>query len=205
MPKKKLNSREFESEIFATVNTINKLYSEYKQGNIKDFFFQKSIKNAMNNLINLNIKLNEENIDFSELLDKMKFTKEYYNAISIINEVSSLEFATDNYPKSVSSSILKIPKITSDITSAFITLMDAIKLYDPDTNELIQGLFNDLIHHLEKFPGLEGIKRAISKIFTNFINSESRIALNKNFRNSFVDEIYKVYKTFQHKLTLADN
>ena len=99
MSKEKSNSREFESEIFATVNTINKLYNEYKQGNVKDFFFQRSIKNAMNNLIHINIKLNEENLDLSNLLKTMKFTQEYYNAISIINEVSSLEVSTDNFPK----------------------------------------------------------------------------------------------------------
>jgi hypothetical protein len=191
-----------ESEIFATVNTIIKLSNEYQQGNLKDTFFQRSIKNAMDNLIRINMKLNEENLQLSEMLEKMNFTQQYHNAISTINEASSLDFVNGTFPKSVSSSLLKIPGISSEITSSFITLMDAIKLYEYDNFGLIQGLFQDLIQNLEKFPGLEDIKRNVIKNYNNLIRNKGKIAQNTQQRNKFVDEIYKVYKEFQKKLNL---
>jgi len=196
------NSSEFESEIYATVNTIIKLFSEFQQGNLKDTFFQRSIRNAMDNLIRINIKINEKNLDLSELLEKMNFTQQYHYAISTINEASSLEFVNTPFPKSVSSSLLKIPGISSEITSSFITLMDAIKLYEYDNYDLIQGLFQDLKENLEKFPGLEAIKRNIVQNYNNFINNKGKIAHSTQLRNEFVDEIYKVYKEFQQKLNL---
>ena len=156
----------------------------------------------MNTLLHVNIKLNEDNIELSKLLDHMNFTQEYHNAITIINEVSSLEFTTAQFPKSVSLSLLKIPGISSEITSSFITLMDAIKLYEFDNHEIIIGLFQDLILNLEKFPGLESIKREVIRKNNTLIQNKSKITQDLQYRNRFVDEIYQVYKTFKHKLNL---
>ena len=46
---------EIESELFALINTVINLYNKYQNGDLKDNFFQKSIKNCMNELLKINI------------------------------------------------------------------------------------------------------------------------------------------------------
>ncbi|NHJ22955.1 MAG: hypothetical protein EAX89_00160 [Candidatus Lokiarchaeota archaeon] len=202
MSEKEKNLDEIESEIFSLVNTIIKLNSNYISGVIEDHFFKRSIKNAMNNLINIHFILNENNLKLLEILDQMKFTEEYYKAISIINNASSLNFNSNTFSSSVSSSILQIPGTTSEITASFITLMDGLKLVEFENYEFIFGLFKDLITNLEKFPGLELIKRKISSIYDNFRSNKTQFFSNTQFRNSLIDEVYTMYNDFQQKLNL---
>jgi hypothetical protein len=156
----------------------------------------------MNNLININFKLNEHNLKLVVILEQMKFTQEYYKAISIINNASSLDFNSNAYSNSVSTSILQIPGTTSEITSSFITLMDALKLIDLENHEFIFSHFQELINNLAKFPGLEIIRRKVSTICNNFQSNKSRFFQSSQYRNLIIDDVYTAYNEFQQKLNL---
>jgi len=197
------NKSELESEIFATVNTILNLNLKYQKGILKEVFFQRSIKSATNDLLELNLSLNKCNIALSKLLNHMNFTDDYYKAIDIINKISSLNFSTSQFSESISSSILEIPGITSEITASFITLIDALKLSSFDNNELIFGLFKDLKKNLDKFPGLELDKIKLQKIFEEILQNEEKIANNKNYRDTIADSLYDLYVVFKEKLNLG--
>jgi len=194
---------EFESEIFATVNTILNLYQKYQKGILKEIFFQRSIKSATNDLLELNLSLNKHNIVLSKLLNHMNFTDDYYKAIDIINKISSLNFSTNQFSESLSSSILEIPGITSEITASFITLIDALKLDGFDNNELIFGFFKDLKKNFDRFPGLELDKIKLQKIFEEILQNEEKIANNKNYRDTISDDLYDLYVVFKEKLNLG--
>ena len=135
---------ELESELFAIVNTIINLDQKYQTGNLKENFYQRSLKSAMNDLLKINLSLNKNNIELSKLLANMNITDNYYKAIDIINKMSLLNFSTNRFSKTTSSSILEIPRISSEITSSFITVMDALKLETFDNNEIIFDLFKNL-------------------------------------------------------------
>ncbi len=150
----KNSKSELESEIFATINTILNLNQKYQKGILKESFFQRSIKSATNDLLELNLSLNKHNIVLSKLLNHMNFAEDYYKAINIINKISSLNFSTNQFSKSLSSSILDLPGITSEITASFITLIDALKLDGFDNIELIFEFFKDLKKNFDRFPGL---------------------------------------------------
>jgi hypothetical protein len=202
---KKTNSEissELESELFATVNTINNLNQKYQSGNLKDNFFQKSIKSAMNDLLKINLALNEKNLELSKLLAKMNITDEYHKAIDIINKMSSLNISTNQFSNSTSSSMLEIPGLSSEITSSFITLIDALKLETFDDREIIVGLFKDLKKNFDRFPGLELSKVKLTKIYQKFLNNEEKIVNNRIYRNSLADELYIVFQEFKKKLNL---
>ncbi|MFW9819991.1 MAG: hypothetical protein ACFFE5_10310 [Candidatus Thorarchaeota archaeon] len=109
----------------------------------------------MNDLIKINLALNENNIELTKLLAEMNITDEYYKAIDVINKISSLNITTNQFSKSTSSSILEIPKLSSEITSSFITLMDALKLETFDDNDIFFDLIKDLKKSFDRFPGLE--------------------------------------------------
>lgn len=204
MTNRKKNSKfELESEIFATINTILNLNQKYQKGILKELFFQRSIKSATNDLLELNLSLNKHNIVLSKLLNHMNFTEDYYKAINIINKMSSLNFSTNQFSESLSSSILEIPGITSEITASFITLIDALKLSSFDNNELIFGLFKDLKKNLDKFPGLELDKIKLQKIFEEILQNEEKIANNKNYRDTIADDLYDLYVVFKEKLNLG--
>jgi len=194
---------ELESEIFATINTIFNLEQKYQKGILKENFFQRSIKSATNDLLGLNLSLNKHNIVLSKLLNHMNFADDYYKAIDIINKMSSLNFSTNQFSESLSSSILEIPGITSEITASFITLMDALKLDDFDDNELIFGLFKDLKKNFDRFPGLELDKINLQNIFKEILQNEEKIVNNKNYRDSIANDLYVLYSLFLKKLNIG--
>jgi len=191
-----------ESEIYAVIKTILNLAQKYQSASLKDNFFQKSIKNATNNLLTINISLSKHNLILSEVLENMNYADEYYQAIDIINKISPLEFPAEKYSKSVSSSFLEIPKLTSEITSSFITLMDVLKLNDFQDEDLIFGLFADLKNQFDKFPGLELSKVKLQKVYQEYEHNSQRISTNKNYRDLIVDELYALFNDFKRKLNL---
>jgi len=191
-----------ESELYAVIKTILNLDHKYQSGSLKDNFFQKSIKNATNNLLTINISLSKHNLILSEMLKSMNYADEYYRAIDIINKISPLEFPAEIYSKSVSSSFLEIPKLTSEITSSFITLMDALKLKDFYNEDLIFGLFTDLKNQFGKFPGLELSKVKLQKVYQEYKHSPQKISTNKNYRDLVADELYALFNDFKRKLNL---
>ena len=193
---------DLESELFATVNTVLSLNQKYQAGNIKENFFQRSIKTAMNDLLKINLALNKENIDLSKLLDRMNIADKYYQAINVINKVSSLNISTDQLSKTTSSSMLEIPGLSSEITSSFITLMDALKLESFNNNEIIIDLFKTLKKNFDRFPGLELSKVKLAKIYQNFLKNNEKISTNRNFRNSIGENLYVVYKEFKEEINL---
>jgi hypothetical protein len=195
-------SSEIESELFAVVNTIMTLNQKYQSGNLKENFFQRSIKSAMNDLFKINQSLNKNSLDLSKFLAKMNITDDYYKAIDIINKISSLNISTNQFSKSTSSSILEIPRLTSEITSSFITLMDALKLESFDNNEIIFDLIKDLKKSFDKFPGLELSKIKLSKIYQEFLINGEEIISHKKIRDSMTDDLYEVFKGFKEKLKL---
>ena len=168
---------ELEAELYAIVNTIINLNQKYQSGNLKDNFFQRSIKSAMNDLLKVNLSLNKNNIELSKFLAKMNITDDYYKAIEIINKLSSLNISTNQFSKTTSSSILEIPGLTSEITSSFITVMDALKLETFDNNEIIFDLIKDLKKNFDRFPGLELSKVKLTKIYQEILKNGEKKSL----------------------------
>lgn len=191
-----------ESELFAIVNTIISLNQKFQSGNLKENFFQRSIKNALNDMLKINLALNKNHIELSNLLTSMNITDDYHKAIDVINKISSLNISTNQVSKSTSSSILEIPRLTSEITSLFITLMDALKLETFDNNEIIFDLIKDLKKNFDKFPGLELSKVKLAKIYQEFLESGEKIVIHKKLRDSVADDLYIVFKEFKEKLNL---
>jgi len=194
---------ELESELFAIVNTIINLDQKYQSGNLKENFFLRAIKSAMNDMLKINLSLNKNNIELSKLLANMNITDNYYKAIDVINKISLLNFSTNQFSKTTSSSILEIPRISSEITSSFITVMDALKLETFDNNEIIFDLFKNLKKNFDRFPGLELGKVKLTKIYEEFLKNGEKIVHNQKYRDSIADDLYVVFKEFKEKLNLA--
>ncbi|MFX1500780.1 MAG: hypothetical protein ACFFDH_07435, partial [Promethearchaeota archaeon] len=150
------NNPKIESELFALVKSITNLNNKYQKGIVNEIFFRKTLKNAMNNLLKLNLVLKENHIQMADLLKEMNLSQEYNSVIEIINRVSSLNMIDDTQEMK-KHTFLELPGITSEITSSFITLMDALTLEGLRKKDLILKLFNELNHHLGNFPGLDDI------------------------------------------------
>ncbi|MFX0073509.1 MAG: hypothetical protein ACFFAO_20725 [Candidatus Hermodarchaeota archaeon] len=202
---------EIESELFALVNSIIKLYNKYNEGRLTFNFFIKALKNAMRGLTKINLFYNEKGIAIPDLLIKMKLTKEYNTAMNILKEFSNLnstnEFITshnNNFLKIENNTsphlIFELPKITSEITSSFITLMDALKLEGIKNSVFIIKLFDDLKKNIKKFPGLEEVQFKINQIFQKVSRNPNNLVENKKFREIVVDKLYQIFLEFQQKL-----
>lgn len=156
--------------------------------------------------------MDEHDIDLSVLLKKMNFTSQYFTTIDIINQISALEFPNTFSKKSekepsrsskdLSSTVLELPAITLKITSAFITLMDALKLKGFQEIELIENLFVDLKKSLKKFPGMDNLLTKVKKMHERVKIKSHNEDKAKKFIEEIVDEIYQIYLEFQNKLNL---
>ena len=203
---------EIESELFALVSSIINLSKKYHEGTINDNFFKKSIQNAMKGVLKLNLYFNENDIPLIFILKKMNFVEEYNQALKILKEISALNFPEElieienknssQFEHDSTFSLLELPGITSEITSSFITLMDALKLDGLESNKLILKLFKDLKKDLKKFPGFDRILYEINEIYTHVDKNPHKLIESKRYRNIIVDKLYHIFKEFQHQLNL---
>ena len=193
-----LSKSEIESELFSILKTIPNLSEKYYEGTISEIFFQKSIRNAINGLLNIKIILKQENIFFSDFIKETNLVEEYNIAINVINQLSSLDLSEGSF-EGAKSSILELPSITSEITSSFITLMDALKLDSLHDNYLIIKLFTELNKNLKKFPGLEEIKHKVNEIGMITLRDIDDL-VKSNKLDNIADELYIVYKEFQNAI-----
>ncbi|MFW9826928.1 MAG: hypothetical protein ACFFEY_04825 [Candidatus Thorarchaeota archaeon] len=190
---------QIESEIFALIKSITNLNNKYQKGIVNENFFKKALKNAMNNLIKLNFTLKEKNLSFREILKRMNISQEYHSVIEIINHISSLNLP-NNELSSKNHSFLELPGITSEITSSFITLLDALTLNGLTKTEIIFTFFDDLIFNLSKFPGLDDLLikvKDIQKLAKSHIDD---LPSNPKFKEDLIDSLYYLFKEFQEKL-----
>ena len=201
-----------ESELYALVNTILNAYEKFKRGTIKDNFFQKKVRTTINELVKFNISLDQRKINLSNLLNKMNFTQQYYTAIDTINKMSALEFPEvlsegdsshkSQISKEISSTVLELPGITLEITSTFITLMDALKLKGFQEIELVDNLFKELSDNLKKFPGMDDLREKVKIVHNNTSEKAHFIDKDNRIIEEIVDEMYQIFKDFQNKLNL---
>ncbi|MFW9821740.1 MAG: hypothetical protein ACFFE4_02320 [Candidatus Thorarchaeota archaeon] len=198
--------KDIESELYALINTVLNADEKFEEGIINANFFRRTVKNAIKELLEFNIFLKEEKVDLSQLLKKMNFTEQYYNAISIINGLSKGDnkITPSHFKDKISPVVLELPGITLEITSSFITLMDALKLKGFKEKELIDNLFIELITNLKKFPGLDNLRRDIKIIYGNCLPKPQYEVENIKSSEDVVDEIYHVFKQFHRKLNLKD-
>ncbi len=195
------NDSKIESELFALVKSITNLNNKYQKGIVNDNFFRKALKSAMNNLLKLNFVLKDSNLQIADLLNKMDLSQEYNSVIDIINRVSSLDLP-DNDIAIKNRTFLELPGITSEITSSFITLMDALTLDGLVKKDLIFNLFNELNQNLGNFPGLDDILFKIKSIKKITVNHFDKLSSDAKFKDKLIDDLYQVFKEFQNKLHL---
>ena len=203
---------DIESELYALVTSINNLYEKYQEGIINENFFRKAIKNAMKGLLKIKLYFNEKKISLSEVLIYMNLIEQYNRAVKIFKEIydsSSPEEFHENGRKKIShfnnnlrDSILELPGITSEITSSFITLMDALKLEGISSSDLILKLFKELRRNIKRFPGLDMIQFEINEIYDYVLKNPQNLIKNKKFREIIGDKLYYIFKEFQRKLNL---
>jgi hypothetical protein len=204
-----------ESELYALIHTILNAYEKFREGSINSIFFQKTVKNTINDLMKFNFYLDEKKIDLSLLLKKMNLTGKYYEVIRIINSISSIDLSNaapgedqSEQPlisKEINPAILELPRITLEITSSFITLMDALKLKGLKDSELITNLFKQLIKNIKKFPGIDDLLEKTKEIYKRSLVDSIDIERVDNLSEIVVDEIYQIFKQFQYKLDIKQH
>ena len=203
---------EIESELYALVNTIKNLWVKYQENTINENFFRKALRNAVKGLLKFNISLKEKGLLLSNVLKDMDFVKEYNSAVRTIDKVliinphkENFEFLDEDhshFSKSIKSSILELPGITSEITTSFITLMDALKLEGLRNCDLIMKLFKELKLSLNNFPGIDDITLKIEEIKSHASENTNLLIENRAYREKLVDHIYEIFKEFQNNLKM---
>jgi hypothetical protein len=98
--------------------------------------------------------------------------------------------------------VLALPGITLEITSAFITLMDILKLGSFNDTHLLQDIFEELIGNVKKFPGLEFIKVRLSRLREDLLKDKEKIVNNDIYREEVGKDLYLLFKEFHDKLNL---
>ena len=208
MPENELQDNEIESDLYAITHTIINLSERYQKADIKESFFQKSIKKVIDDLLKIHLKLRDQNLILSDILERTHLTQKYYQALNIINKVSALNFANvPSHEESPSSdkmrtSLLELPGITSKITSLFITILDALKLEAFSDISMLDDIFEELSSNIRKFPGLEKLELKITKLHKYLRENKNRLLKNKKLRTVIEDDIYSLYKEFQDILNI---
>ena len=191
---------------------FERLYEKYQKAKINNDFFQKSFRNSVYDLIQIKVALKKKHLPLSEIITEKEFVREYNNAIVVIDKISRVNYTKDlfkqyndsssKYSNLVQSSILNLPGITSEITSSFITIMDAIKLDVSVGNDFILDLFKGLKKKIIKFPGLDNIAKKFDKLYKHVSHNINIFQENNEYREKLVDHLYSLFKEFQDILSL---
>jgi len=171
---------------------------KYNNGLISDTFYAKSIKNAYRELLNIHFKIRENGLDISDILNQMKYTKEYRNALEMLNIIQT-QGIEDELSKP---SMLELPRMALEIASSLITIMDILKLGVIENPDLINKSFDELTVLFEKFPGLEKISDQFSVLRRDIIENKSELLKNNKYRDYIGDKLYSLYEEFRQKLNL---
>jgi len=203
---------EIESELFSLITSATNLFKKYEGGIINDNFFRKAVRNAMKGLLKINVSLKEKNLSLVNILKQMNLVEEYNNAVRLIDKVSKISPNDENsglftkshskFAHAMKATVLELPGITSEITTSFITLMDALKLDGLKSSELIIKLFNDLKWQLNKFPWGDEILAKIEKINEQVLENINFLIENKFYREKIVDQLYNSFNEFQNNINL---
>jgi hypothetical protein len=199
------NDSDLESEIYALVETIITLQMKYQKGAISDTFFQKTINNTYKELLTFHFKLKEKESSLSEILDNMDITNKYQQALDILTQgikSSSSKDMTSSSHTQKGSSVLALPVITLEITSAFITLMDILKLGSFNDTSFLEDTFDNLVGNVKKFPGLESFKFKVSHLREDLLKHKDKIVNDEIYREDIGKELYLLFKEFHDKLNL---
>ncbi len=190
-----------ESELFALVKSITNLNNKYQKGTVNDNFFRKALKSTMNNFLKLSFIIKENNLQLPDLLNKMNISREYNSVLDLINRIYTLNLS-DNKIITKNHSFLELPGITSEITSSFITLMDALTLDGLTKKEIIFNLFDELNHNLDNFPGLDDTLDKVKSVQKSAANQIDLLRSDAKLREKLINELYQIFKEFQNKLNL---
>lgn len=199
------HQNDLESEIFALVETVINLQKKYQNGDITDAFFQKTINNTYKELLKFHFKLKEKDLLLSDILNKMNIKDKYQKVLDILMQGIMSSSSADGTPTANTlkgSSVLALPGIALEITSAFITLMDILKLGSLNDTSLLQEIFEELIENIKLFPGLEYIHVKISHLREDLLNDKQKIINDDIYREEVGKELYILFKEFHDKLNL---
>jgi len=200
-----MTHQDLESEIFAIVETIINLQMKYQNGDISDTFFQKTINNTYKEILKFHFKLKEKELLLSDILDNMNIKNKYQKALDILTHRIISSSSGDISPSHITqkgSSVLALPGITLEITSALITMMDILKLVSFNDTNLLQEIFEELIGNVNKFPGLEYIKVKISSLRDDLLKDKEKIVNDETYREDVGKELYLLFTEFHDKLNL---
>lgn len=201
---------EIESELYSLVKTLTKVHNKYRLGEIQENFYLKSIKTSIRDLIQFNFDLQDKNVQLQDFLKKMDISDDYDMIINIINNVANLKanpkgehlVESRNATQKIQQAVLQLPGLSTEITTAFITLMDALKLGDIASGKLLKKLFSDLLTSLYKFPGLENVANSIENLSKQISGLEDNEIQNNHEQDALAEEIYSVFNEFKNKLNL---
>jgi hypothetical protein len=211
--KKSLNdlpSLEIESELYCSICSIINLYNKNQNGLINHNFFHKSLQNSYRKLRSINLHLKNHNISITDFVRKTDFIKDYNTALQIINEFSSkkislstLDLKSKNkrdFAQKLKETVLDLPSLTSEITSSFITLMDAIKLSSRHNQRLIFKFFNELKVTLHKIPEFHTYLQKVKKIEGHVKRNFDLLLEKEEYKEKVVNHLYNIYQEFQNQL-----
>ena len=78
--------------------------------------------------------------------------------------------------------------------------MDALKLKGLKENDLIGNLFRELIKNMKKFPGIDDILNKVKTTYKRILAYNEIEERANKFDEIIVDELYQIFREFQHKL-----
>lgn len=195
-----MNSSKLKPKLFALINSVLELEDKYQKGKISDSFFHKTLKSSMDSLMEIKIKLKESDISIVDLVKQMGIKQRYDKSLSIMDEVILSQEAPPSSQARFKTSVLELPSQTSQITSAFITLMDALQLDKIRDASYIHALFDDLKEALARVPMLNPILAKVNQVHAHALDHSEMILNSRSYKKKACDHLFAIFKQFEDAL-----
>ncbi len=142
---------EYEGELYSAIATLDRLATDFADGNIDDTFYRKQLQALIREAYKARISLEREgNFQMEEFIKKNQLEEKFPRGIEKLKLAEGKGTVVIPYQE-----LRRIPRKAADFVATSINLLDHLSLKSVAKIEYIVPMLDELYRILESFPGVD--------------------------------------------------
>ena len=143
---------ELESDLFASIATLNNLVQSYEDNEIEQIAYKKQLRSLIRGIFKSRMRLEKVGFNLDEFVKREKMAKQYPKGLKQLRMVEGVE--TADAISIPFDTLKKMPAKTADFVSSAIELIDLTRLKSVARADLLLADIDEMIHILKTFPSI---------------------------------------------------
>ena len=164
MTKEENKILELESDLYASIVTLDNLVQSYDKNEIEQIAYKKQLRSLIRGIFKSRMQLEKTGFDLEEFVKREKMDERYPKGLKQLRVVEGVE--TADAISIPFDTLKKIPAKTADFVSSAIELIDLTRLKSVARADLLLADIDEMLHILKTFPSIPQDHWAIADMNT---------------------------------------